>query len=186
MHEFEKEIYWNDIPVGEENAAAYADLCALWKASERTVRSILHELSHYDNGDNYVLIRSGRKKGFFRTDDEAALRAYKKECLNKGRSNFAPVKKINRILKDNETALQQSVFNNLKAVRTSKGMTQPQVCEIIRAHDAAFDVPMLSKLENGLFLPSPYHLSLLAKIYGVEPNELVAVELFALDVYALN
>ena len=39
------EQFWNDIPIGRENAITYPELCELWKCSERTVRRILHELS---------------------------------------------------------------------------------------------------------------------------------------------
>mgnify|MGYP003292664100 CR=1 FL=1 len=94
-----QELYWNDLPIGKENAVSYTYLCAIWKVQERQVRAILHDLSLYDNGDNYILIRSSKQGGgFYKTNDIAELEQYKKECLNKGKSNFAPVKKINRIL----------------------------------------------------------------------------------------
>lgn len=178
------ELYWNDIPIGAENAVDYDTLCAMWNKSERSVRHILHELSLYDNGDDYVLIRSAHGKGFYRTNDETAMLAYKKECLSKGRSNFAPVKKINRILKSNTQALQGSVFNNLKAVRLSRGLSQNEVCLIMRQYDKALDTPMLSKMENGVVMPTPYQLAAFAEIYGVQPHDLVMVEQFALDIYA--
>lgn len=177
------EFYWQDIPVGAENAVSYDDLRELWGKDKRTVRDILHELSAEDNGDNYVLIRSGRGKGFYKTDDEEIITAYKKECLNKGRSNFAPIKKINRILKGNADALQSSVFNNIKAVRLSKSMSQPQVCKQMNERGCSIDVPMLSKMENGAFLPPPYYLAVMAEIFACEPSELVMVDLFALDIY---
>ena len=179
-------LYWEDIPVGAKNAVTYDDLRLLWGGSKRTVRSILHALSVEDNGDNYVLIRSGRGKGFYKTDDEEAIKAYKKECLNKGRSNFAPVKKINRILKGNTEALQGSVFNNIKAVRVSMGLSQPKVCEQMTARGCSIDVPMLSKMENGLFLPPPYYLAVMAEILACEPYDLVMVEESALDIYAAH
>ena len=178
------ELYWQDIPVGEENAVTYEELCLMWGKDRRAVRSILHELSLYDNSDDFVLIRSGHSKGFYKTDDEATLLAYKKECIQKGRSNFAPVRKINRILKGNTEALQGSVFNSLKAVRIAKGLSQAEVCLRLKKYDRSIDTPMLSKMENGAFLPTPYILARLAEIYGVEPFELVMVETSALDVYA--
>lgn len=93
------ELYYKDIPVGKENAVSYKYLCSIWKVSERRARAILHDLSLYDNGDNYCLIRSSKQGGgFYKTDNLAELEQYKRECLNKGKSNFAPVKKINRIL----------------------------------------------------------------------------------------
>lgn len=178
------EEYYNDIPIGVENAVTYDDLCLLWGKPKREVRRLLHDLSLYDNKDDFVLIRSGHSKGFYKTNDEATLLSFKNECLQKGRSHFAPIKKINRILKGNAEALQGSVFNNLKAVRVARGMLQPEVCQRMNERGCSIDVPMLSKMENGAFLPSPYYLAVMAEIYAVEPSELVAVETFALDVYA--
>lgn len=117
------EFYWNSIPVGIDNALSYNELCILWGQDRRKIRSIMHELSSYDNGDDYILIRSAKGKGFYRTDDEGAIKAYKKECLAKGRSNFAPIKKINRVLADDIG--QMNFINNLKPIRVSKDITQP-------------------------------------------------------------
>jgi hypothetical protein len=177
------EFYWNDIPVGVENAVDYPTLCVMWGKNERAVRAILHELSYYDNGDNYVLIRSANGKGFYKTDDVDVITAYKKECWNKGRSTFAPLRKINRVLKSNSAELQSSIFNNLKVVRLEKGLSQPAVVNALREYDAAVDVPMLSRMENGAILPTPYQLAKLAEIYGVQPCELVAIQESALDIF---
>jgi hypothetical protein len=95
---FPLEKFWNDIPVGKKNAVTYPTLCAMWGCTERKVRSILHELSRWDNGDSYILIRSGKSKGFYRTNDDAEINAYRLECLAKGRSIFAPIRKCNRVL----------------------------------------------------------------------------------------
>lgn len=91
---------WDSIPTGRENAITYQDLCALWGVKERAVRFILHDLSCYDNGDGYVLIRSSRRKGFYRTDDPAEIAEYLTECENRGKSIFSTVKKCRRILKN--------------------------------------------------------------------------------------
>ena len=169
-------LYWNDIPVGKENALSYSSLCFIWNCTERTARAILHELSLYDNGDNYILIRSGKCKGFYKTDDEDEIQAYKRECLNKGRSIFAPVKKINRVL--NANAEQYSLSNNLRAIRESKGLKQCTICNIMKQYDKAFDKSLLSKMENGVCLPTYYQLSKLADIYGVQPFELLNADLY--------
>ena len=166
--------YWEDIPVGKKNAVTYPVLCELWQCDERTARARLHDLSTEDNGDNYILIRSGGCKGFYRTDDEREIEAYKRECLTKGRSVFAPIKKINRVL--NANVEQLGYANNLRVVRESKGMTQAQVCAEMKKHNKAFDKSILSKVENGVILPTPYQLILLSKIYGVEPLELLDLE----------
>ena len=57
------ELYWSEIPVGKENAVSYDYLCTAWGISQRAVRSILHKLSIYDNGDDTVLIRSSKDGG---------------------------------------------------------------------------------------------------------------------------
>lgn len=175
------EVYWQDIPEGKENAVDYPTLCEMWGMKPRGVRGILHELSLYDNGDDFVLIRSGKTKGFYKTDDPDEIAAYRKECLNKGRSVFAPVKKCNRVL--SADGKQCEMFNNLRAVRESRGMKQREVCQEMKKHDCAFDASLLSKMENGVCLPTFYQLSIMAQIYGVEPHELVRGEFPSLGVY---
>ena len=171
------ESYWQDIPVGRKKAATYTELMTQWSKTERQVRQILHMLSLYDNGDNYVLIRSSKSKGFYRTDDEKEIEAYRQECLNKGRSIFAPVKKCNRILK-NKTA-QMSMTNNLKAFRLSKEMTQTEVCKQMERIDPTFDESILSKMENDRSLPTPLQLAHQACIYECTASELINGTLYS-------
>lgn len=168
-------LYWHEIPIGKENAITYPELCAAWNMNERQARKVLHELSGFDNGDDYILIRSSSGKGFYKTDDETEMKAYKRECLNKGRSVFAPVKKINRVL--NANAEQYNLVNNLRVVREAKGLKQTAVCKEMRKLDRAFDNSLLSKMENGVCLPTLQQLTKLAEIYGVKPFELVNAEL---------
>lgn len=171
------ERYWQDVPVGKENAKTYDELCCMWEKDKRTVRSILHELSRYDSGDDYILIRSSNGKGFYKTDDVAEIEAYKKECLSRGRNVFAPIKKINRVL-NTRGNVQFSFGNNLRVIREGAGMKQSKVCEQIKKYDSSFNVPMLSKMENGCVLPTPYQRFLLAQIYGCEPSDLVSADLY--------
>lgn len=166
--------FWEDIPVGKENAITYGKLCELWQCTERAARGILHELSSYDNGDDYILIRSSACKGFYKTDNPDEMQAYKRECLNKGRSIFAPVRKINRVL--NANVEQYSFENNLRVVREGAGLTQGQVCEIVQKYNKGFDKSLLSKIENSVILPTPLQITILSQIYGVEPSNLVGVE----------
>lgn len=170
--------YWNNIPVGKDKAITYTELCELWQCDERTARARLQTLSLHDNGDDYILIRSGGCKGFYRTDDMEEMKAYKRECMNKGRSIFAPIKKINRVL--NANAEQYSFENNLRVIRENRGMKQGEVCNRIQeiTHNNAFDKPLLSKMENGVIMPTPYYIILLAQIYDVEPTELLNMNLY--------
>lgn len=176
MDEYKLESYWNDLPTVKENAAPYDDLKQWWGTNERDVRKLLHDLSSWDNGDDYVLIRSGKGKGFYKTDDKEEIERYRQECLNKGRSIFAPIKKINRILNANLT--QMSIENNLRVIREGQNMKQRDVCRIMQEFDENFDTPMLSKMENGVCLPTPSQLARLAVIYACLPDDLVKVDLY--------
>ena len=178
------EYYYNSIPVGRENAVTYPTLCEKWGMSERQVRKKLHELSKYDSGDNFVIIRSGHGKGFYKTDDINEIKAFKKEIMAKAKSNFAPLGKINRILNSDTKALQTSIFNNLKVVRCQQGRFQSEVVEYMRRFDKAFDTPMLSKFENGFCLPTPYQLMKLADFYHCKPSDLILIDNSVLDIYA--
>ncbi len=169
MKECSLEMYWRAIPIGRENALTYHDLRIRWNVTERRARSILHELSLYDSGDDFILIRSARSRGFYRTDDKAEMKAYKRECLAKGRSIFAPVKKINRVLNENDE--QFSLINNMRVIRERCGLTQTEVCK--RVNDIGLDKFLLSKMENSICLPTEYQLRKLAEIYGCKAHELI-------------
>lgn len=166
------DLLWNSIPIGEENAVDYKTLCTMWGVHERTARMILHRLSAEDNGDDFVLIRSSRKRGFYRTNNREQIDTYRRECLSRGRNTFAPLKKINRVI--NENTEQFDFINNLRVVREIKGMTQEEVCRAI----SGIDEPLLSKMENGVVIPSPYLTRHLARLYGVQPQELLDMDLF--------
>lgn len=176
------EQFWNSIPVGRENAIEYDELCVLWGVKDRVARKILQELGKYDNGDNYILIRSGTGKGFYRTDETDTIVRFKRECLNKGRSIFAPIKKINRVLQIKDD-MQFDICNNLRVVRIGKNIKQTAVVEYVRRFDTRFDVSLLSKMENGLIIPHPLHLHYIAEFYGCEPCELISMDLSTADIY---
>lgn len=176
MNKCKLELFWNEIPIGKDNAITYPELIKSWGKCERDVRKILHELSLLDNGDDYILVRSASGKGFYRTDDASTIRAYKTECLNKGKSVFAPVKKINRVLNNN--GQQREIENNLRVQRETVGMKQSQVCAEMKKIDKSFDVSLLSKMENGVCLPTPFQLKALAEIYRCEPSDIVKADLY--------
>lgn len=170
-------MYWNAIPIGRENALTYTDLKIRWNVNERRARSILHDLSLYDSGDDFILIRSARCRGFYRTDNKAEMESYKRECLAKGRSIFAPIKKINRVLNANDS--QYSITNNLRVIRERCGLTQTEVCE--RVNDIGLDKFLLSKMENNICLPTDYQIRRLAQIYGCTAHELIDMSVCVLE-----
>lgn len=94
------EWYWSTLPIGKENAYSYSYLCTLWDCKERKVRKILQELSNFDNGDNYVLIRSSHGKGFYLTNDVQEIASYLRECESRAKNIFRTVKKARRIVKN--------------------------------------------------------------------------------------
>ena len=176
MNDQTLELYWHEIPIGRENALSYADLCYMWSKDKRAVRDILHQLSGLDNGDNYILIRSSNGAGFYKTDNAREIAAYRAECLNRGKRTFAPLRKIDRVLAPESGQL--SVANNLKATRIACGMMQSEVCEQMQIIDPAFNVAMLSRMENDRCLPTPMQLAHLAAIYGCAARDLVSGELY--------
>lgn len=159
------ERLWNSIPTSKEKAVSYFDLQLMWEMNLREVRRTLQKLSTGDNGDDYVLIRSGSVNGFYKTDDKEIIARYRKEVLAKGRSLFAPVTKCNRILKE---TTQLEVWNNLKAVRIAKNMKQTDVCKEL----SGIDVALLSRYENGVCIPTPSQVKAIAEVYGVPPSDL--------------
>lgn len=166
------EQYWNSLPIGKENAVDYDTLCDKWQMSKRAVRYKLHELSLYDNGDGYILILSGSGKGFYKTDDMEIINSYRKECLQKAKSNFAPLKKINRLINSKDD-VQMSFINNLRAIRVAQGLKQREVVEEVQKVGEQIDEALLSKFENSVCIPTPYQLCLFARIYGCKPNDLI-------------
>lgn len=170
------EMYWAELPIGREHAWSYDQLCAEWDMDKRSVRKVLHKLSYHDNGDNLILIRSSSGAGFYRTDNPEEIKAYRAECLNRGRRTLAPLRKIDRVLAPDDGQLNMT--NNLKAVRVSLGYSAAWVCHQMQVVDPSFDTPMLSKMECGKCLPTPCQLTHLAAIYGCEPRELVDIDLY--------
>ena len=165
---------WADIPVGRANAITYDELTAIWETNERSARAILHELSTIDTGDNYVLIRSGSAKGFYRTDDIAEIKRYKAEVTAKGVNILAATKKANRIIRMQDD-IQFSFTNSLKQYREIRNLKQSAVVAYMRAFDENFDTVVLSKMENGACMPTPGQLARLAELYNVTPEDLITL-----------
>lgn len=176
MDESKLEVYWSQVPIGRENAWSYEELCAAWHSDQRMVRKILHDLSAFDNGDDMILIRSSKNAGFYRTNNPEEIRAYRLECLNRGRRTLAPLRKIDRVLAPGDGQL--SITNNLKAVRVSLNMSAAEVCREMAVFDPSFDTPMLSRMENGRCLPTPMQLAHLAAIYRCTARELLDMDLY--------
>ena len=111
--------YWDSIPCDDqpiincfknENygcviySVSYEDLGDLWNIpSRRQIRAILAELSAFDSGDDYILIRTSHDGGgFYKTRDHAKIEAYRKEVYNRAMNTLKPLKKIKRVLNRNE------------------------------------------------------------------------------------
>lgn len=162
--------YYNDIPVGKENAITKDALMVKWGMTERAVRNIIRELRLQDFGDDYVVISLSSGKGYYKSDDTEDLIAFKKEVTNRGRHTFAPLRKVNRILSG-----QVTLVNNLQEIRKAKGITNKQAVDYVRRVDPNFDKSILSKIENGRCGPTNQQLALLAELYESTPEELAGL-----------
>ena len=95
--------YWHDIPTDETGFVAdYNVLCMIWRCDRRTVRGILAELSAFDNGDDYILIRSSQNKGFYKTKNPEKIAEYRREVYARAMNTLKPLKKIKRVLNRTE------------------------------------------------------------------------------------
>lgn len=173
--------YWEQIPYGKENALSYDTLCANWNTNKRNVRLILNRLSRFDDGSDLILIRSSNRSGFYKSDNQAEIKEFKKECLNRGRNCFAPIKKINRVLKEYDDAtFKINIINNLSEIRLAKGYTMRNALAKAKGLNVdlkCLDMPLLSKFERGVCLPTKEQIEILAKVYDVEPQTLFAFDI---------
>lgn len=168
--------YWNDIPIGKENAIEYTELCEKWGKNRRTVRDILEMLSATDNGDRYILIRSSHIKGFYKTDNLEEIELYRKEMVNRANNVYKSIKKINRV--QSIPVKKCESINNLRKIREKRGFNQRQVCKLMQDYDPNLTCILLSNMENGYCMPTPYQLYYLARIYEVDPNDLINLKTF--------
>ncbi len=103
---------YNDIPIGRENAVTKFELMRKWNRSERAVRFIIQELRQVDNGDEYVIVSFSGGKGYYRTDNREEIEAYKRETIRRARHTFAPLRKVNRILENDEIPEQLEFWDD--------------------------------------------------------------------------
>ena len=91
--------YYDDIPVGRENAATKKQLMNRWNMSERQVRKIISDLRAEDQGDTFVIVSSSTNgtAGYYKTADVEEIKKYERETLNRGKHTFRPLKKIRKV-----------------------------------------------------------------------------------------
>lgn len=89
-----------DIPIGAENAITRQQLAAIWHTDDRTVRERIARMREQDNGDRYIIVSHSDGRGYYRTDDRAAIEHYYNETMNRACNTFKPLKKVRRILKE--------------------------------------------------------------------------------------
>lgn len=91
--------YYDDIPIGRENAATKKQLMTRWNMSERQVRKIISDLRADDQGDTFVIVSSSTNgtPGYYKTADWEEIKKYERETLNRGKHTFRPLKKIRKV-----------------------------------------------------------------------------------------
>lgn len=164
------EKYYNDIPVGKQNAVTKEVLTVKWGMTERGVRHKIQELRLADFGDDYIIISLSSGKGYYKSNDLEEIRAFKKEVTNRGRHTFLPLMKVNRIL-----AAEVTPVNRFQELRKAKGISNMQAVNYVRKHDPNFDKSTLSKIENGRCGATNLQLALLAELYDTTPENLTGL-----------
>ncbi|XCH78881.1 MAG: hypothetical protein WHF31_15365 [Candidatus Dehalobacter alkaniphilus] len=165
--------HYESIPIGKENAISKNDLMILWKMKERGVREMVEKLRSQDNGDDMVIISTSKQSGYYRTDNRQEIRQFKAETSKRAKHTFRPLRKVNRILGADEE--QVSFTNNLKIARMQCGLKGDDVIVQLRKLDSRFDKSLLSKIENGLCMPTPEQLSIMSKLYGKTIIDMIGI-----------
>lgn len=91
------EMLYDAIPVGKENAISKRKLCEIFNLDERIVRKYIAELRNQDNGDNYIIISSSHRRGYYKTDKLDEIEQFEKEVLNRGKHTFYPLVKVRKV-----------------------------------------------------------------------------------------
>lgn len=167
--------HYESIPIGKENAISKHELCRLWQKDERQVRRIVEQLRKHDNGDDYVIVSTAHRAGYYRTDNRSQIKAFKNEVTRRGKHTFRPLRKVNRILGVDEQ--QISFTNNLKIARMEARLKGDEVIRELRKLDKRFDKSLLSKIENGLCMPTPEQLQIMSKLYQKTIEELTGLSI---------
>lgn len=107
-----RRYYWDSLPTDENAAVSYNNLVLRWNVERRTVRRILADLSAWDSGDDFILIRSAHNGGgFFKTSDVARIIEYRAEVYNRALNTMRPLKKIRRVLgSDKQVSFDDLIF----------------------------------------------------------------------------
>lgn len=180
--------YYNDIPIGKENAIDKETLARKWGGvSEREVRRIISELRAIDNGDDYIIVSFSCGKGFYRTDKYEEIERYRTETIKRARNTFIPLKKINRVLSEKEAdnQLEMLCINNLKTARIAAGLTAKEVIAEIQRSDPSFNKITMSMIENNKCFPTALQLSIMSRLYKQTTAELAGVEIIPGDLVSL-
>lgn len=90
--------YYESIPIGKENAISREELCELCGKSARSVRRTIENLRSKDNGDDFVIVSTAHRAGYFRSSNRDEIRSFKGEVTRRGKHTFRPLRKANRIL----------------------------------------------------------------------------------------
>ena len=99
---------YSDIPIGKEHAITRQELAKKWKVTDREARRIIAELRAQDNGDDYIIVAFSSGKGYYRTNDREKIEHFRNEMSKRARNTFAPLKKVNRILRTVEGQIHET------------------------------------------------------------------------------
>lgn len=165
--------HYESIPIGKENAVLRNHLCVLWNMDAREVRRKVAKLRSQDNGDDFVIVSTSNQAGYYRSDNRSDIENFKQEVSRRARHTFIPLKKVNRILGTHQN--QVSMTNTLKMARIEANLKGSDVINELKKIDRRFDKSLLSKIENGLCLPTADQVRVLTKLYNKPINDLIGI-----------
>lgn len=165
--------HYESIPIGKSNPILRTQLCVLWNMSDRQVREKIAHLRSNDNGDDFVIVSTSNNAGYYRSDDRKDIDAFKQQTLKRGKKTFLPLKKVNRILGTHEN--QSSINNVLKMARIEAQLSTDEVVKELCKVDVRFDKSLLSRIENGLCLPTLKQIAVLTTLYNQPINDLIGI-----------
>ena len=171
------EDFYNDLPIGRDNAIPRSLLAVRWDMSEDSVRRRIAKLRAWDNGDDFVIVSSSTNGtlGYYKTDNAEERRAYMKETRSRAINTFKPLRKINRI----EAAASNRQLRmdcNLRLYRTEAGLNNLEFIQQLADHGLHITPSLLALIETGQVLPQPYMAQVMAEVIGFPVADLFGAE----------
>lgn len=171
------ERYWNDIPIGVENAVSRAELMRKWGMTDRGVRRIICELRNDERfGDAVICSSSNRNEGYYKSTEPAHISQFIRETRNRAINTLKPAKNAARVLRilqaGNDQGTQGNLLCSLQDLRKAAGFSQQDFVEAMRRRGGDFNRVVLSAIENGAVIMTDEQTQYAAEILHCDPGDI--------------